>query len=71
MADDGFTVMSDGIGTHITAGAGRHFTMVAGIVQEFTDGIGFQVTAGAQPGFTGDLPIYTQVGHLYLLVATM
>ncbi len=71
MADDGFTVMSDGIGTHITAGDGHHFTTAAGIDLVFTDGTGFQDTAGALLGFTGVLPIFTQAGHHCLQVATM
>ena len=71
MADDGFTVMSDGIGTHIIAGDGHHSTTAAGIAPVFTDGIGSQDTDGALLGFTGALPTFTQVGPHYPLGATM
>ena len=71
MAEDGFTVMSDGIGTHIIAGDGRHFTTAAGIAPVFTDGIGSQDTDGALLGFTGVLPIFTQAGLPYPRDATM
>ena len=71
MVDDGFTVMSDGIGTLTIAGDGPHFTTAAGIAQVFTDGTGSQDTDGAQLGDTGVLQIFTQAGHLCHRAATM
>ena len=71
MVDDGFTAMSDGIGTLTIAGDGPHFTTAAGIAQVFTDGTGFQDTDGARLGYTGVLQIFTRAGHLCRQAATM
>ena len=71
MVEDGFTVMSDGTGTPITAGDGPRFTMGVGTALASMGGIGFRDIAGALLGFTGDLPTGTLDGPRFLQVVIM
>ncbi len=53
-AATGLIQITAGHGFQIIIGAGRHFTMAAGLMKEGMAGIGFRVMNGLLPGLHGD-----------------